>query len=164
MIIKKSMLILIIAIVLLASVIYIASCGDTQNDEDQSWLRSTKSDMETIQIDLAAMLGEPPMDISKLDACDKLVKDSQDALRNNHMYSPTSSKFKKGQAEWDIILNDYMNAAQFKYIAVLKWNDPKAAYDSSVGEAHFEAQRSSEAKLVDAMQHSYILHDCIEGE
>ena len=80
------------------------------------------------------------LDISKLDACDKLVKDAQNALRNNHWHRPTSSKFQKAQKEWDIILNDYIVAARLRYVAVQKWNDPKAAYDSSVGEAQWDAE------------------------
>jgi quinol monooxygenase YgiN len=80
------------------------------------------------------------------------------------MYSPTSSKFQKAQNEWDIILNDYIVAAQLRYVAVQKWNDPAAAHDSSVSSAHWSAYSKSTDSLIDAQDHYYILNDYIRGE
>lgn len=142
---------------------FVSGRGSTKNDEDQAWLRSTKSNMEMIQQDKLDMLNDQEMHLDNLNACDKLVKDSQTALRNNHMYSPTSSKFQKAQNEWDIILNDYISAAEFRYVAVQKWNSDMSQ-DSSVYSAMYEAKNNSNNKMLDAQNHYYILDDYIHGE
>lgn len=159
---RKIILLLIIMAVIFVS--FVSGRGSTKNDEDQAWLRSTKSDMEMIETDKLNMLNDEEMHLSNLDDCDILVKDAQKALRNNHMHSPTSSKFQKARNEWDIILNDYIGAAEYRYVAVQKWNDPNIAYDSSVGDASYEARNNSNNKMLDAQDHYYILSDYIRGE
>ncbi|NLK32814.1 MAG: hypothetical protein GX302_08290 [Methanosarcina flavescens] len=67
-------------LLIIAAVVFVSVCGSTKNDEDQAWLRSTKSDMEMIQQDKLDMVNDEEMHLDNLNACDKLVKDSQTAL------------------------------------------------------------------------------------
>ncbi|OED12873.1 hypothetical protein A9239_05995 [Methanosarcina sp. A14] len=150
-------------LLIIAAVIFVSGCGSTKNDEDQAWLRSTKLDMEMMRLDKLDMLNDQEMHLDNLNACDKVVKDAQTALRNNHMYDPTSSKFQKAQNEWDIILNDYISAAEFRYVAVQKWN-LDMSQDSSVYDAMYEAKNNSNNKLLDAQDHYYRLDNYIRGE
>jgi outer membrane PBP1 activator LpoA protein len=154
----------IILLLIIATVIFVSGCGSTKNDEDQEWLRSTKSDMEMMQLDKIDMLSDQEMHLSNLDACDKFVKDAQTALQHNHLYSPTSSKFQKAQKEWDIILNDYIVAGQLRYVAVQKLNSDAISQDSSVSSAYWAAYSKSADALVDAQDHEYILYDYISDE
>jgi hypothetical protein len=152
----------IMSLLIIAAVIFASGCGSTKNDEDQAWLRSTNSDIEMMQQDLDYML-QGDNSLANLDACDKVVTDAQTALRNNQKYRPTSSKFQKAQSEWDIILNDYIRAAQFRYVAVQKWNTDMSQ-DSTIYSAFYEADVNSKNALVDARNHNYILYDYIDDE
>lgn len=153
----------IILLLIIAAVIFVSGCGSTKNDEDQAWLHSTNSDLEMMQQDVHNMSKDQELSLANLDACDKVVTDAKTALRNNQMYRPTSSKFQKAQNEWNTILNDYILAAELRYVAVEKMNTDMSK-DPTIYPAAYEALSNSNDAMLDAQNHRYILVDYIHDE